>query len=218
MMKKIKYTYLTTTALFIILFNLSAICQDSYQSSTFNGFGIRISALGDFWKGEIITDKSTFGGGIDVTAMYGIGEVIGIYAGYQNIFPASLEPSEIGYLIYTDKVKHQNFTAGLMAHLGSTSSKLRYTVLAGIMAAQSTTEILQDQFDILLDIKLKGVGLNAGVGLDYFISPFLSTSLYFNYNSGNYKNSEYLGITYKESLKWSRPQVALGISYHFAGR
>lgn len=85
-MKKIKYTYLTTIALFIILFNLSAICQDSYQSSTFNGFGIRISALGDFWKGEIITDKSTFGGGIDVTAMYGIGEVIGIYAGYQNIF------------------------------------------------------------------------------------------------------------------------------------
>lgn len=217
-MNKIKYLPLIASFMIAIFIRGEVKGQDSYQASTFNGFGIRISALGDFWKGEIITDKSTFGGGIDVTASYGFGETFGIYAGYQNVFPASLDPSEIGYLIYTNKIKHQNFTGGLMAHLGSTSSKLRYTVLAGIMAAQSTTEILQDQSDIYLDIKLKGVGLNAGIGFDYFVSPFFSTSLYLNYNTGNYKSSEYLGITYTESLKWSRPQVALGINYHFAGR
>ena len=202
--------------LFINVINLNG--QENYQASTNDGFGIRISFLADLWKGEVITDKSTFGPGIDLTATYGLGEHVGIFAGYQNIFPAKLSAAEIGYLIYTDNVKHQNFTGGLMFHLGSPASKLRYTILAGLMYGQATTEILQDQFDILLDIKLKGLGFHSGIGLDYFISPFLSTSLFVNYNSGKYKSSEYLGITYKESLKWSRPQISLGINYHFAGR
>ena len=192
--------------------------QEGYQASTCNGFGIRISGLGDIWKGDIISEKSSFGGGLDITASYGLGEKFGIFGGYQNIFPSKLDPSEVSFLIYTDNIRHQNFTGGLMFHLGSPSGKLRYTILAGIMYAQSTVETLQDQFDVLLDIKLKGAGLHAGLGLDYFISPFFSTTFYFNYNSGKYNNSEYLGITYKESLKWSRPQIGLGINYHFAGR
>jgi|GEM_PF-1796992 len=204
--------------LLLNIFAISSNAQDSYQASTNEGFGIRISVLADFWKGEIITDKSAFGAGLDVTASYGITERIGIFAGYQQIFPAKLKANEIGYLIYTDNVRHQNLTGGLMLHLGAPSSRLRYTILAGLMYGQAITEIIQDQFDILLDIKLKGLGFHSGIGLDYFISPFLSTSLYINYNTGNYKSSEYLGITYKESIKWSGPQVALGINYHFAGR
>lgn len=211
---KLKFILINLFIFYTVLLN----AQESYQASTHKGFGIRISAIADIWKSEIITDKSTFGVGVDITATYGIGERIGIYAGYQNIFPAKLSANEIGYLIYTDNVKHQNFTGGLMLHLGAPSSKLRYSIMAGLMYGQATTEILQDQFDILLDIKLKGIGFHSGIGLDYFISPFFSTSLYVNYSTGNYKSSEYLGITYKESLKWSRPQLALGINYHFAGR
>lgn len=192
--------------------------QEGYQASTHKGFGIRISGLADIWKGDIISEKSSFGGGLDITATFGIAEKFGIFAGFQNVFSSKLEPSEVGFLIYTDNIRHQNFTGGLMAHLGSPSSKLRYTILAGLMYAQSTVETFQDQHDILLDIKLKGLGLHTGIGLDYFVSPFLSASLYAHFNTGKYKSSEYVGITYTEEIKWSRPQFALGINYHFAGR
>jgi len=205
-------------ALIVMLICNASYAQDSYQASVNEGFGIRVSAVGDIWKGAVITDRFVTNAGLDLTAAYGFTENIGIFGGYQYLFPSGLDAKEIGYLIYTENVRHQNFTAGLKYFAGSPSQKMRVSVGAGLMFAQTVTEIFQDQHDIYLDVRLKGLGFHGGVGIDYFLSPFFSTALNLSYNAGKYRSSEYLGITYKESLKWSRIQCSLGINYHFAGR
>jgi len=215
-MKRIfKYTLLIYCLWF---WNTNLAAQDGFQASVNEGFGIRVSGMTELWKGNIITEKMITGAGVDIAATYGISEKIGLYGNFQHIFGTKLNPVEIGFLIYANRVSHQNLKAGLRYVGGSTSSKFRYTVEAGILKPVSIVQLFQDQFDNYIDMRLKGIGFSLGAGAAYFASPFLSLDLTAGYGIGKYSSSEFLGITYKESLQWSQLQITLGAHYHFAGR
>jgi hypothetical protein len=217
--KTMKSIFKYTLLLYCLWFwNNNLVAQVEFQTSVNEGFGIRISGITELWKANIITEKRITGPGVDIAATYGISEKIGLYGNFQHIFGAKLSPVEVDFLIYTNRVSHQNLKAGLRYVGGSTSSKIRYTVEAGILRPVSVVQLFQDQFDNFIDMRLKGIGFSLDAGLAYFASPFLSLDLTAGYGMGKYRSSEYLGITYKESLQWSQLQITLGAHYHFAGR
>jgi hypothetical protein len=148
-----KYTLLLYCLWF---WNNNLVAQVEFQTSVNEGFGIRISGITELWKANIITEKRITGPGVDIAATYGISEKIGLYGNFQHIFGAKLSPVEVDFLIYTNRVSHQNLKAGLRYVGGSTSSKIRYTVEAGILRPVSVVQLFQDQFDNFIDMRLKG--------------------------------------------------------------
>lgn len=201
-----------------IIFSFSLKAQDSYQSSVNTGIGFGISILADTWKDGVITDDMVFSPGFDMTISYGLSERLGVMGAYQRIFPATLNEKEVAFLVTTDNISHQNFLGGLKFIGGSPSSAFRYFVNAGLFYASSNVKIEQKEYGNFTNIRLQGPGFFGGVGLDYFLSPYMSIMAKAGYKSGRYKSSEYLGITYKESIKWSGIQISAGINYHFDGR
>ena len=206
--------------LLLLLMSLPIICvgQEGYQRSVNKGFSFRTSIMADVWKGKVVSKKYTTTIGPDFTASFGLSENIAVFGSYQYLFSSKLSPVEVGFLLFTDKVKHQNFAFGVNYIAGSTSSRLRYMAEAGGLIGHSTINIYQELYGNFVDIKLKGLGFHSGAGIEYFISPFLSCDATLGFNIGKYKSSEYLGVSYKESLNWNRIQIMLGIHYHFAGR
>lgn len=192
--------------------------QDSYQASVNEGFSLRVSGIVSPWKCGIITDKFVTGAGVDISATFGITENFAIFGSFEHLFNTKLDNKEVDFLIYTDKVKHQNLLAGLRYNGGSTSSRLRYNIDAGLVNSTSTVQIFHDQHDVYLDIILKGLGFHAGGGIEYFLTPFMSLDASAGISIGGYRSSEYLGISHAESLKWTSIRMLLGIHYHFAGR
>ncbi|MCZ2101658.1 MAG: hypothetical protein LC107_08990 [Chitinophagales bacterium] len=192
--------------------------QDSYQSSVYEGFSIKVSGLLDFSKSEIMSESFTGSFGTELSAGYGLTDNFSIFGAYQFLFPSKLQRAEIGFLLYTDKISHQNFITGLKYTGGSPSSEIRYSIEAGYFIASSTAQIFQKQNGNYVDVDLHGGGLHTGLGFSYFSSPFLSFDINAGFNTGKYHSSEYLGISYTETLKWTKIQCIVGVHYHFAGR
>lgn len=200
----------------IYLAHISA--QDVYQASVNEGISFKSSALVDFWRSDLITDKKAISIGIDIEVNYGLTEQFSIFGGYQSTLSTSLNAKEISFLLYTKGCRHQNFITGISYMGGSTSSKLRYNLSCGAMFNSTNISINSLEFNNLQEIKLKGLGLYAGIGIAYYLTPFFSTDCNISYNIGRYQSSEYLGIKYKEAIQWNRLQPYVGVAYHFSGR
>lgn len=209
------------TLLYLLLFFSSSWVfgqSDGFQSSVNNGFGLKIGAVGNIWKSDHLTTKSVFSPGIELGATFGVTENIGIFATYQSIGQGKTSENEVDYLVYTHRAKHQNILLGAHYVMGSTSSKWRYKIQAGIHIPTSQVQIFFDLSDAYSDLRLKGTGLTAGAGISYFLAPFISIDMGIAWMSGKYHQSEFLGIAHKESVKYTMPQISVGLQYHFNGR
>lgn len=212
-MKKILLTGL------ILSFSLNFYAQTVYQASVNQGFGLKVGLLLDMWKADVVVDNSVLTTGINLGMEFGITENIMVFGNYQYAFKSTIKDNkELKYLISNYSVQHQNFNAGLQYNLGSTLSQWRYNFLLGAFFARTTNGVQSDVDDIVLDINLDGLGLIAGGGIDYYIYPHLSLTVELQYVGGVFLRSEFVGITYKEELNFSRFQTILGLTYHFGGR
>ncbi len=175
--------------------------------------------LVDVWSVDRIVENSIITPGLNLGMKYGITEEIAVFGNYQYAFKTRIKDGkELDYLLFHDAVMHQNFNIGLQYNLGSTSSKWRYGGFAGMVFATSSNQVYLELSKNYIDFQLRGTGFMAGGNLNYFIHPYLSTSFTLQYMAGNYNQSEYLGISYKEKMKFSSLQALLGLSYHFGGR
>lgn len=209
---------ITTLLLLLIVSVTTSFTQEVYQISVNKGLGLRASFLAATWNNENISDKQVICPGLDVTITAGITESFGVYGGYQQTFEVGLAEKELDFLLTTQNVKNQNYLLGLRYVPGSTSSSFRFNVHAGIIFATTDVQMFDDHSDLSVDIRLKGPGVNAGLGVSYFVSPFLSLDLTAGYVTGKYKVSEFLGITHKENVSYTNIQGLLGLHYHFKGR
>lgn len=212
-MKKIILTGL------VLLFSLNIYAQSVYQASVNEGFGLKIGLLADIWNADVIVDQSVVTPGLNIGAKFGITEQITVFGNYQYSFKTTVKDGkEISYLIFHNAAQHQNFNVGLQYNFGSTASKLRYNMFVGAIFARNINDVHLETTNAYIDLQLDGSGFMAGGSIHYFFLPYLSVSLDLQYGQGKYKQSEFLGLTYTEALKFSRIQTIIGLNYHFGGR
>lgn len=192
--------------------------QEVYQASVMKGVYLEGFGGIHLLNNKLLSTATATGLIFGIGAGYGLNESLFTYFRFQASMPSKLKEREIGFLLYTRENKSQNTSFGIGYALGRPVKKFRPAIFAGATYTTGTVSVFDDGNDNLFRVNLKGLGFEAGIRALYFLQPFLSVDAAIIYKAGKYDQSEFLGRTYRENIKWSAPQAQLGLTYHFKGR
>lgn len=191
------------------------------QGISSNTQGFSVSAYGTFTNFKStsyflneITEEDGTGYGVGVEIGYGITEALKVFAGYQ-VVNFNLDKT------YTNNAVDA-FEAGLKYNFSGTLSKVR-PYLSGSAAWNSLSIAFINFTDangnFIESAKLKsgGYSINAGIGLQYFISPDFSLDLGVGGKFGNFTENFVDGnpLTFDEDVDLRYLFGKIGLSYSF---
>ena len=191
------------------------------QGISSNTQGFSVSAYGtftnfkstSFWFANI-SELDDTGYGVGVEIGYGISETIKVFAGYQvSNFNLNDNWDNNGLDVFEAGIKY-NF-------LGSLSKVRPY--LSGSVSWNSVSispaSYIDDSGNSINDVKLKSAGysFNAGIGLQYFVSPDFSIDLGVGGKFGNFSENFVDGnpITFDEGVDLRYLFGKIGLTYSF---
>jgi hypothetical protein len=195
-----------------------SLSQDVYQASVLKGFSMQANAGVQLWKSSMITDKSAIIPAFGIGAMYGFSESLFVYFRYQNSLKGKLSDKEIDFNIFSKKANTASTAFGLGYAFGKPSSSLKYYAKVGISIQNTNITIYDFNSDLELQLNLSGWSPQLAIGVLYYLQPFLSIGLEGGGEFGKYRQSEFLGLSYKEKMAFNTINAMLSINYHFNGR
>lgn len=205
--------------IFLCIFTIfNGRSQEVFQASVLKGFSLQGNGGIQTWKSTAISENMAIMPAVGIGATFGFSESIFAYFRYQNAFKGSLSEKEIDFNIFSKKVKSNASSFGLGYAIGKPSSKLKYYAKIGVSIPRTTVFIYDFNSDLEYQINLKGTAAQAAIGALFYLQPFLSIGLECTGDFGKYNQSEFLGLSYKEKLKFIVLNPLITLNYHFNGR
>jgi len=177
-----------------ILIQLTSLQAQDIKSTT-SGFAVSIFGNASSWMstsnfvGSLDEEEpGSVGGGAMIS--YGLDESITFFISYAQ---SSHSTDDIW-----DQFTHQVMNGGVRLNFGATLKSLRPFLQAGI--SQHTMKIdpivLDNDFSVLYNLRMIGIGGDVGAGVHYFIKPSLSVEIGAYGRFGNFNNISLSGQTY----------------------
>ena len=169
------------------------VAQDIRSATT--GFSLGIYGKYTSWMSTSnfvgsLDEEDPNGVGIGAKIAYGINENLSVHIGYAQANYAQNEE--------WDQYSHQLLHMDLRVNFGATLKTLRPFLQAGLGQHVMKVDpiILDNDFSTLYALKMTGIGGEAGVGLQYFVTPSLAIEAVANGRFGSFKTITLNGIGY----------------------
>jgi opacity protein-like surface antigen len=209
-MKKLNIAITT----FIILIQLTVIFGQDIRSST-SGFSVGLHGKYANWMSTSnfvgsLDEEEPNGIGFGATIAYGMNENISFFLSYTQTNYAQNED----WIHYT----HQLTSAGVRVNFGATLKMLRPYLQAGIAQHNMKVDpiILGDDIFNLYELKMTGIGVTFGTGIQLYLTPSLAVDISAQGNFGNFADVTLDGQDFNPETKTDFRFLAgqIGITYY----